>query len=109
MSCQKLAPKGLPPPYISGAGVDQHTIEIRSKLYPYTQKNLDVNVLHMFGNTLVLGPHWFGNIPKEMAKLFVEDVEAPLCYQSSSLASHTWVSKNLGHSYPSSEVRNNIV
>ncbi|CAL8175221.1 unnamed protein product [Prunus armeniaca] len=44
-----------------------------------------------------------------MAKLFVEDVDAPLCYQSSSQASHTCVSKNLSRSYPSSEVRNSTV
>ncbi|CAL8152367.1 unnamed protein product [Prunus armeniaca] len=78
------------PSYITGDGVDQHVIEIRSKLHSYTQRNLDENVLHMFENTVVLGPHWFGNVPEEMAKLFKEDIGAPLCYQSSSpLASHT--------------------
>ncbi|CAL2256896.1 unnamed protein product [Prunus armeniaca] len=42
-----------------------------------------------------------------MADLFKEDSEAPLCFQSSiPLASHSWVSKNLSCSYPSSEVRN---
>ncbi|CAL9028860.1 unnamed protein product [Prunus brigantina] len=45
-----------------------------------------------------------------MAELFKEDVEAPLCFQSSfALASHTWVSKNLSRSYPTSEVRNSTV
>ncbi|KAI5313165.1 hypothetical protein L3X38_042339 [Prunus dulcis] len=45
-----------------------------------------------------------------MALLFKDDAEAPLCFQSSSaLASHTWVSKNLSRSYPSSEVRNSLV
>ncbi|CAL9028610.1 unnamed protein product [Prunus brigantina] len=38
------------------------------------------------------------------------DAKAPLCFQSSSaLASHTWVSKNLSRSFPSSEVRNSPV
>ncbi|CAL8136246.1 unnamed protein product [Prunus armeniaca] len=45
-----------------------------------------------------------------MANLFKDDVEAPLCFQSSTpLASHTWVSKNLSCSFPSSEVRNNAM
>ncbi|XP_021823347.1 uncharacterized protein LOC110764646 [Prunus avium] len=45
-----------------------------------------------------------------MADLFREDAKAPLCFQSSStLAFHTWVSKNLSRSYPTSEVRNNTV
>lgn len=97
----KCSSSSLPPPYISGASVDLHAIEVRSKLHPYTQKNLDENVLHLFKNTLVL---------EEMAELLREDVEAPLCFQSSStLASHTWVSKNLSCSYPSSEVRNSTV
>lgn len=86
----KSSSSSLPPPYISGACVDQHAIEVHSKLHPYTQKNLDQNVFHLFENTLVLGPHWFSNIPEEMAELFKEDAEAPMCYQSSSpLASHT--------------------
>ncbi|CAL8084744.1 unnamed protein product [Prunus armeniaca] len=39
-----------------------------------------------------------------------EDAEAPLCFQSSTaLSFHTWLSKNLSHSYPSGEVRNNVV
>ncbi|CAL8155811.1 unnamed protein product [Prunus armeniaca] len=39
-----------------------------------------------------------------MVELFKEDAEAPLCFQSSfALASHTWVSKNLSRSYPTSE------
>ncbi|CAL9000848.1 unnamed protein product [Prunus brigantina] len=99
-----------PPAYLTGDGVDQHAIELQSKHHPYAQKNLDENVLHLFENTLVLGPHWFGTVPKEMANLFKEDAKAPLCFQSSAiLASHTWVSKNLSRSYPSSEVRNSMV
>ncbi|KAI5324502.1 hypothetical protein L3X38_033575 [Prunus dulcis] len=91
-------------------GVDRHEIEVRSKLHPYAQKNLDENILHLFKNTLVLGPHWFGSVPEEMADLSKEDAEAPLCFQSSMhLASHTSVSKNLSRSYPSSEVRNSAV
>ncbi|CAL2245406.1 unnamed protein product [Prunus armeniaca] len=98
------------PDYITGAGIDKHTIEVRSKLHPFAQKNLDENVLHLFENTLVLGPHWFGPVPPEMAELMKKDVEAPLCFESSSaLASHSWVSKNLSHSFPSSEVRNSPV
>ncbi|CAL8993901.1 unnamed protein product [Prunus brigantina] len=96
-----------PPAYLTGDGVDQHAIEVHSRLHPYAQKNLDENVLHLFENTLVLGPHWFGSVPGEIAVLFKEDVEAPLCFQSSiALSSHTWVSKNLSRSFPSSEVRN---
>ncbi|CAL8151980.1 unnamed protein product [Prunus armeniaca] len=39
-----------------------------------------------------------------MASLFKEDAEAPLCFESTSaLASHSWVSKNLSHSFPSNE------
>ncbi|CAL8156907.1 unnamed protein product [Prunus armeniaca] len=39
-----------------------------------------------------------------------KDAEAPLCFESTSaLASHSWVSKNLSQSFPSSEVRNNSV
>ncbi|CAL9018580.1 unnamed protein product [Prunus brigantina] len=48
----------VPPDYITGTGIDKHAIEVRSKLHPFAQKNLDENVLHLFGNTLVLGPHW---------------------------------------------------
>ncbi|CAL9005180.1 unnamed protein product [Prunus brigantina] len=45
-----------------------------------------------------------------MVNLFKEDAEAPFHLQRfSSLASHTWVSKNLSRSYPSSEVRNSAV
>ncbi|CAL2255424.1 unnamed protein product [Prunus armeniaca] len=45
-----------------------------------------------------------------MADLLKEDVEAPLCLQSpAALSFHTWVSKNFSRSYPSSEVRNNVV
>ncbi|CAL9001592.1 unnamed protein product [Prunus brigantina] len=45
-----------------------------------------------------------------MAELMKKDVEAPLCFESSSaLASHSWVSKNLSRSFPSSEVRNSPV
>ncbi|KAI5323233.1 hypothetical protein L3X38_032305 [Prunus dulcis] len=60
-----------PPAYLTGYGVDQLAIKVRSKLYPYAQKNLDEN--------------------------------------SSALPSHTWVSKNLSRSYPTSEVRNSTV
>ncbi|CAL2260164.1 unnamed protein product [Prunus armeniaca] len=96
--------------YLIGDGVDQHAIEVCSKLHPFTEKNLDKNVLHLFENTLILGTHWFSALLKEMVHLFKEDVEAPLCLQSSpALASHTWVSKNLSRSYPSSEVRNSAV
>ncbi|CAL8087060.1 unnamed protein product [Prunus armeniaca] len=98
------ASSSLPPAYISGAGVDKHAIEVRSKLHPFAQKNLDENVLHPFENTLVLGPHWFGSVPTKMAELFKEDAKAPLCFESSStLASHTWVNKNISRSFPSSE------
>ncbi|CAL8123394.1 unnamed protein product [Prunus armeniaca] len=98
------------PDYITGAGIDSHAIEVRSKLHPFAQKNLDENVLHLFENTLVLGPHWFGPVPPEMAELMKKDAEAPLCFESSSaLASHSWVSKNLSRSFPSSEVRNSPI
>ncbi|CAL8174389.1 unnamed protein product [Prunus armeniaca] len=106
----KNSSSSIPLDYITGVGVDNHAIAVRSKLHPFTKKNLDKNVLHLFENTLVLGPHWFGSVLKEMADLFKEDAEAPLCLQSSTaLSSHTWVSKNLSHSYPSSEVRNSAV
>ncbi|CAL2267318.1 unnamed protein product [Prunus armeniaca] len=98
------------PDYVTGAGIDSHAIEVRSKLHPFAQKNLDENVLHLFENTLVLGPHWFGPVPPEMAELMKKDAEAPLCFESSSaLASHSWVSKNLSRSFPSSEVRNSPI
>ncbi|CAL9019048.1 unnamed protein product [Prunus brigantina] len=94
----------VPFDYITGTGVDKQAIEVRSKLLPFAQKNLDENVFHLFKNTLVLGPHWFGPVPTEMAKLMKKDAEAPLCFESTSaLASHSWVSKNLSHSFPSSE------
>ncbi|CAL9021995.1 unnamed protein product [Prunus brigantina] len=114
MSSSKTRAQGssssVPSDYITGAGVDNHAIEVRSKLYPFAQKNLDENVLHLFENTLVLGPHWFGPVPPEMAELMRKDAEAPLCFESNSaLASHTWVSKNLSRSFPSSEVRNSPV
>ncbi|CAL2238070.1 unnamed protein product [Prunus armeniaca] len=45
-----------------------------------------------------------------MAKLMKKDAEAPLCFESTSaLASHSWVSKNLSRSFPSSKVRNSSV
>ncbi|CAL8995333.1 unnamed protein product [Prunus brigantina] len=114
MSSPKTRAQGssssVPPDYFTGAGVDNHAIEVRSKLHPFAQKNLDENVLHLFKNTLVLGPHWFGLVPPEMAELMKKDAEAPLCFESASvLASHTWVSKNLSRSFPSSEVRNSPV
>ncbi|CAL2237138.1 unnamed protein product [Prunus armeniaca] len=94
----------VPLDYITGIGIDKHAIEVRSKLHPFAQKNLDENVLHLFKNTLVLGPHWFGPVPAEMAELMKKDAEAPLCFESTSaLASHSWVSKNLSQSFPSSE------
>ncbi|CAL2256865.1 unnamed protein product [Prunus armeniaca] len=109
-TCPKGSSSSRSPAYRTGDGVDDHAIEVRSKLHPYAQKNLDENVLHLFENTLVLVLHWFGLVPEEMANLFKEDAEAPLCFQSSTaLSSHTWVSKNLSHSYPSSEVRNSAV
>ncbi|KAI5338158.1 hypothetical protein L3X38_017429 [Prunus dulcis] len=99
----KASSSVLPSAYIIGIGVDNHAIEVRSKLHPFAQKNLDENVLHLFENTLVLGPHWFGPVPKEMVNLFKDDAEAPLRFQSSTpLASHTWV-------MASSEVRNSAV
>ncbi|KAI5343976.1 hypothetical protein L3X38_011853 [Prunus dulcis] len=73
----------VPPAYITGAGVDKHAIEVRSKLHLFAQNVLDKNVLHLFENTLVLEPHRFGSVPTEMAELFKEDTEAPLCFQSS--------------------------
>ena len=98
------------PDYVTGAGIDSHAIEVRSKLHPFAQKNLDENVLHLFENTLVLGPYWFGHVPPEMAELIKKNAEAPLCFESTStLASHSWVSKNLSRSFPSSEVRNSSV
>ncbi|CAL8167803.1 unnamed protein product [Prunus armeniaca] len=100
----------LPPDYVTGTGIDNHAIEVRSKLHLFAQKNLDENVLHLFDNTRVLAPHWFGLILAEMAKLMKKDAEAPLCFESTSgLASHTWVSKNLSRSFPSSEVRSSPV
>ncbi|CAL2229699.1 unnamed protein product [Prunus armeniaca] len=100
----------VPPDYITGTGIDNHAIEVRSKLHPFAQKNLDENVIHLFENTLVLGPHWFGPVPPEMAELMKKDAEAPLCFESTSvLAPHSWVSKNLSRSFPSSEVRNSLV
>ncbi|KAI5317384.1 hypothetical protein L3X38_037091 [Prunus dulcis] len=66
------------PAYLTGDGVDQHAIEVRTRLHPYAPKNLDKNVLHLFENTLFLGPHWFGSVPGEIAALLKEDAEAPL-------------------------------
>ncbi|CAL9006454.1 unnamed protein product, partial [Prunus brigantina] len=78
----QLSSSLIPPAYITGAGVDKHAIE----------------------NTLVLGPYWFGHVSVEMAELIEKDDEGPLCFQSASaLASHSWVSKNLSRSFPSSE------
>ncbi|KAI5326179.1 hypothetical protein L3X38_035253 [Prunus dulcis] len=100
----------IPPDYITGSGIDAHAIEVRSKLHPFAQKNLDENILHLFENTLVLGPHWFGPVPHGMAELLKKDAEAHLCFESASaLASYSWVSKNLSRSFPSSEVRNSPV
>ncbi|CAL8993532.1 unnamed protein product [Prunus brigantina] len=109
-NCANGSSSSRSPAYLTGDGVDNHVIEVRSKLHPFAQKNLGENVLHLFENPLVLGLHWFGHIPKEIAILFRDDAKAPLCYQSStSLASHTWVSKNLSRSFPSSEVRNSAI
>ncbi|KAI5313601.1 hypothetical protein L3X38_042777 [Prunus dulcis] len=100
----------VPPDYITGTGIDAHAIEVRSKLHPFAQKNLDENIRHLFENTLVLGPHWFGPVPAGMAELLKKDAEAPLCFESTSaLASYSWVGKNLSWSFPSSEVRNSPV
>ncbi|KAI5316222.1 hypothetical protein L3X38_045398 [Prunus dulcis] len=94
----------VPPDYITGSGIDAHAIEVRSKLHPFAQKNLDENILHLFENTLVLGPHWFGPVPAGMAELLKKAAEALLCFGSTSaLASYSWVSKNLSWSFPSSE------
>ncbi|BBN68185.1 hypothetical protein Prudu_320S000300 [Prunus dulcis] len=68
----------IPPDYITGSGIDAHAIEVRSKLHPFAQKNLDENILHLFENTLVLGPHWFGPVLPGMAELLKKDAEA-LC------------------------------
>ncbi|VVA27482.1 PREDICTED: LOC110762039 isoform [Prunus dulcis] len=68
----------VPPDNITGAGVDNHAIEVRSMLYPFAKKNLDENVLHLFENTLVLAPHWFGSVPAKMATLFKLDTKASL-------------------------------
>ncbi|KAI5335316.1 hypothetical protein L3X38_025449 [Prunus dulcis] len=96
-TCAKSSSSSRCPAYLT----DQHAIEVHSKLHPYAQKNLDENILHLFENTLVLGPHWFGSVPKEMANLFKDDAKAPLCFQSfTPLASHTWVSKNLSRLFP---------
>ncbi|CAL9011436.1 unnamed protein product [Prunus brigantina] len=104
------SPSPIPLDYITRTGVDKHVIEVRSKIHPFAKKNLDENVLHLFQNTLVLGPHWFGPVPSEMKNLFEDAAEAPLCFESSSaLSCHTWVSKNLSRSFPSSEVRNSLV
>ncbi|CAL8168401.1 unnamed protein product [Prunus armeniaca] len=107
MSCPKSRAQSssvpVPPDYITGTGIDKHAIEVWSKLHPFAQKNLYENVLHLFENTLVLRP-------PEMAELMKKDAEAPLCFESTSaLASHSWVSKNLSRSFPSSEVRNSSV
>ncbi|CAL8089566.1 unnamed protein product [Prunus armeniaca] len=56
-TCAQGSSSSVPPDYIIGTGVDKHAIKVRSKLYPFAQKNLDENVLHLFENTLVLGPH----------------------------------------------------
>ncbi|CAL2246646.1 unnamed protein product [Prunus armeniaca] len=114
MSSPKTRTQGssssVPPDYIIGIGVDNHAIEVRSKLHPFAKKNLDENVLYLFENTLVLGPHWFGYVPIEMVELIKKDAEVPLCFQSTfALASHSWVNKNLSRSFPSSEVRNSPV
>lgn len=45
----------FPPSHILGKGVDKHASEIKSKLHPYSKKNLDGNILNLLGNTLVLG------------------------------------------------------
>ncbi|KAI5338118.1 hypothetical protein L3X38_017389 [Prunus dulcis] len=71
----------IPPNYITGSGIDAHVIEVRSKLHPFAQKNLDENIFHLFENTLVLGPHWFGPVLPGMADLLKKDAEAPLCFE----------------------------
>ncbi|CAL2240294.1 unnamed protein product [Prunus armeniaca] len=95
----------VPLDYITRTGIDKHAIEVRSKLHPFAQKNLDENVLHLFENALVLGLNWFGHVPPEIAELMKKDAEAPLCFESTSaLASHSWVGKNLSRSFPSSKI-----
>lgn len=61
------------PTYLTGDGVDQHAIKVCSRLHLYARKNLDENVLHLFENTLVLVPHWFGSVPEEMVDLLKEN------------------------------------
>ncbi|KAI5338295.1 hypothetical protein L3X38_017566 [Prunus dulcis] len=61
----------IPPTFITGAGIDKHAIEIRSKLHPFAQ-----NVLEFWG--------LIGLVLSQLAKLIKEDAEAPLCFQSSS-------------------------
>ncbi|CAL9024632.1 unnamed protein product, partial [Prunus brigantina] len=55
-TCAKSSSSLRTPAYLTRDGVDQHAIEVRSRLHPYARKNLDENVLHLFENTLVLGP-----------------------------------------------------
>ncbi|CAL9029886.1 unnamed protein product, partial [Prunus brigantina] len=81
------------------------------KLYPFAKKNLDENVLHLFENTLVLGPHRFGSRPNRNGGVDEERcLKLPYAFKAASaLASHSWISKNLSRSFPSSEVRNSPV
>ncbi|CAL2238797.1 unnamed protein product [Prunus armeniaca] len=70
----------VPPAFIIGICVDKHAIEVRSNLHPFAQNVMDENMLHLFENTLVLGPYWFGSVSAKKAELIKEDVEAPLCF-----------------------------
>ncbi|CAL2277714.1 unnamed protein product [Prunus armeniaca] len=85
----------VPPDYIIGTRIDKHAIEVMSKLHPFAQKNLDENVLHLFKNTLVLGPYWFGLLPAEMAELLKNDVEAPLEVRNSPVKWADWIDRLL--------------
>ncbi|KAL6280385.1 hypothetical protein ACE6H2_017266 [Prunus campanulata] len=106
----KSASSSVPPDYITGSGIDAHAMEVRSRTHPLIGKKLDENVLHIFGDTLILGPRWFGSVPTDVEELLEKDAVAPLCFESSSaLSSYSWVSKNLSRSFPSSEVRNSSV
>ncbi|BBG93335.1 autoinhibited Ca2+-ATPase 11 [Prunus dulcis] len=83
-----------PPDYITGSGIDAHAIEVRSKLHPFAQKNLDENVLHLFENTLVLGPHWFGPVPLR-CRMLRKDAEAPFEVRNSPVKWADWIDRLL--------------
>ncbi|CAL9004370.1 unnamed protein product [Prunus brigantina] len=72
------------PDYLTGAGIDDHAIEVRSKLHPFTQKN------RMRMSFICLIPHWFwGLIGLAQFRLkwqncWREMLEAPLRLESTS-------------------------